>query len=92
MKNNIFRKTAQAIRNVLGRNSVDTGFDQSLTESNKLLRHLFEVRMFDLKKKPKKKKKDEENNDGEEDLVAIELDEKGYQNFQVPGVCLTNLE
>ena len=92
MKNNIFRKIAQTIRDVLGRNSVDTGFAQSLTESNKLLKHFFEVRMFDLKKKPKKKKKDEETNGGEEDLVAIELDEKGYQNFQVPGVCLTNLE
>ena len=41
----------------MGRDIIETGFAEFLTESNKLLRPLFEARMFDMKRKPKKKKK-----------------------------------
>ena len=79
----------------MGRDIIETGFAEFLTESNKLLRPLFEARMFDMKRKPKKKKKKDKTEDDtaeEEDLSAVELDDDGYLNFQVPGVIMTTLE
>ena len=84
------KKTAQAIRTILGRDSVDAGFDKFLTESNRILGHLFEIKMFNFKKKPKQTKKDNENNEFEEEQV--EVDEKGYMDIKVPGVVCTNFD
>ena len=37
---------AQAIRHTFGRKSVEPGFGESLTERNKPLEHLFEIKNF----------------------------------------------
>ena len=66
------KKTAQAIRYTLGRSSIEGGFSQFLTSSNKELSDMFEIRMFKMKRKPKK---------GENDEGNLELDEKGYLDY-----------
>ena len=64
--------------------------DKFHTESNTSLGHLFEIKMFTLKKKPKQKQKDNENNEFEEE--QLDLDEKGYVDMKVQGVVCTNFD
>ena len=78
------KKVAQAIRHVFGRNSVEAGLSQKLTERNQSLEQFFEVRSFSLKVKPGT------NNSNKEDVSV--LDENGYVDINVPGVVAKDLD
>ena len=75
------KKTAQAIRHIVGHGSVQPGFADSLTERNRLLEHHFVIKEFDMKRKPK------ENEKGD-----LETDEDGYINYKVKGVVTPDFE
>ena len=74
-------KTAQAIRHVLGRDSIEPGLAASLNMRNKLLKDHFEINEFDMKRKPK---------DGEKG--EVEVDEEGYMTYKVKGVIAFNFD
>ena len=75
------KKTAQAIRHILGRDSIAPGLAASLSERNKLLENHFEVKEFTMKKKPK----DDEKGD-------FEVDDEGYMDYKVNGVVTPNFD
>ena len=75
------KKTAQAIRHVLGRTSVEPGFPDSLTDRNRLLEDNFEIRDLDMRRKPK------DNERGK-----VEVDEEGYMTYKVKGVVTTDFD
>ena len=64
------KKTAQAIRHVFGRGSVEPYLSNSLTERNRLLSEHFEIKKFYMKRRPKDNEKD-----------SITLDEDGYIRY-----------
>ena len=73
---------AQAIRHTFGRKSLEPGLGESLTERNKPLEHLFEIKNFEMKKKLAKKKKDDCGCDCKCDKEHLsddtDLDDDGY--------------
>lgn len=86
------KKFAQAIRHTFGRQSVEPGFAEILTQRNKQLGHLFEVKTFEMKKKPAKKKNNDgdiETGDPNDDNI---LDDDGYFTYTVPGVVAPDLD
>lgn len=74
-------KTAQAIRHVLGRKSVQSGFAESLIERNRILKPHFVIKEFDMKRKPKDNEK-----------AGVVVDEEGYINFKVKGVVTPDFD
>ena len=76
------QKTAQAIRHVLGRKSVEPGFAESCTKRNKALRDHFEIKEYDnMKRKPL------ENEKGKKDV-----DTNGYVTYKTTGVVTPNFD
>ena len=75
------KRTAQAIRHILGRDSVESGFATSLYERNKIFENHFEIKEFDMKRKPR-----------DDEKTEAEIDDEGYIEFKIKGVVASDFD
>ena len=78
------RNIAAAVRVVAGRRSVETDFSQALVDRNHCLDHFFDAKEVMMKEKPKK------NTEKSQPSSAAALDEFGYKDITIVGVCINH--